>query len=127
MSKKKQEKYHVILIGMGGEDEPRVLKPSINGKEYWIMRGELVPVPEEVRHDLDNATRPVYEKQENGTMEYVGERHRYPFSVMYRDIPKAAYIKLREIATQKGAHLTEPMIDEILDAVNEPQKKAANG
>lgn len=135
MAKKKDamEVFHIIRVNPPqNKDESMKVCPCVNGKNFEIKRGELVPVPQIVVNVLNSAEVPVYQDKtgeellhSGETRKVVGYTHRFPFSIMYRNISKEAYEELRRIAMQPGAKLTEEKIEEILDQVANP-KKAVN-
>lgn len=120
-AKKQQEapqtephKYHVIKIhGKRYETEQTVVSVNVNGKQFNMQRQQLIPVPDYVAEVLKNAQYPNFKTEPGHTRKTEGYIQRYPFEVVYRNISREVYGKLKTLA--KSRELTETEIEELLD------------
>ncbi len=72
----RKKDWITIFINEDEKDQHPVYV-GVNGKSYWIRRGENVPVPPEVVSVLDDAKQVTMDVNGNSST-----RHTYPFSVV---------------------------------------------
>jgi len=72
-----RKKDWVTIVVQEDENDPHPVFVGVNGKNYWIRRGEPVPVPPEVATVLETAKQAGMDSKGKPTV-----KHTYPFSIV---------------------------------------------
>ena len=94
MAAKREKQYHIVEFPKvkKGTEDPTDVVIGLNGDVSRFKRGLLVPLTSDQQSILEHATVKTYEFNEKTKQtEFVGFVPRYPFSIVYANIPEEVY------------------------------------
>jgi len=124
--KEKEYPYHVIKLHAKRHDhDSEIVHVHVGcANRDWdarMRRNELIPVEEPIVEALRHTTYPQYrmptdqEMLEGRSEKITGEIQRFTFDLVFRDIPKDVFLKLRQRAMDPAAKpITEKEIEAML-------------
>ena len=104
MAVKRELKFHIVQFPKvkKGTEDPMDVVIGLNGDVCRFKRGELIPLTSDQQQVLEHATVKTYEFNETTKQtEFIGFVPRYPFSIVYANIPEEVYEKFRAMAKAK--------------------------
>ena len=126
-----REKWHIVMVGeRRNAQEPETVFINVNGDALRIRRGLPIPLQNRFVEVLKNAVEPVHKTEEDKDGRVVSVKtglvNRYPYSILFRDIPEKVALALAA-RTRGGEELTEEGIEKALNDYGAEEEKGAGG